>query len=377
MKKTKILGLALAAAMVLGSTSAAMAAEPDSQGYSFNKVYQLTGGMTETAKSPAETFSFVSTDSTPVDGEANLYAVADTSYNDHSDPEKPKNLEDLKETQNQIPDGVKHVNIGTVSYAFGEAKNEGNFKSVAITVPDASEYKSVGFYYYKFTEKQGDTAGVTYNSDTNIVRVAVTNEGTTNNLKIGGVELLNADLKSKKENVVNYYASGRLKLIKAVTGNMGDKNREFNVKVTFNADGKKIKAPININTNQTELNNQTEVTPVEGGSSSMSVELKVKNGTVIEFSNIPAGVTYQVIETHADGYETPKYRVNNQENSTENGVEGNVTGGAETSITITNQKEEKIDTGVFTSNLPYIIILAGAAAGLALFFAGKKRRVEE
>ena len=62
--KKRVLVLALAAMMVLGNVNVVMAEGAGNQGqtYFFQKVYQLTGGITDTAKSPAEEFTFESTD---------------------------------------------------------------------------------------------------------------------------------------------------------------------------------------------------------------------------------------------------------------------------------------------------------------------------
>ena len=107
----------------------------------------------------------------------------------------------------------------------------------------------------------------------------------------------------------------------------------------------------------------------------------MKDGTTVVFSNIPKGVTYQVKETQADGYHTPKY------NGTESagGKSGTITdtaAGAGTvgmtqSVEIENKRETTIDTGIFLSDLPYVFVLAGIAAAALLFFAGKKRRDRE
>lgn len=379
--KRKLLGLMMAAVMVFGSAGAVLADDADTQGetYYFQKVYQLTGGNTDTAKSPAEEFTFESKDAEAQAGKANLYAVSGTSYNDTNTPDVITELESLPgENSGEIPESVKAISIGSVSYAAGDAKDIGNFKNVAITVPKASNYKSVGYYYYKFTEKAGNTAGVTYSGDINVVRVAVVNEN--EQLKIGDVRLFNENATAKKDNVINSYSSGRLKVVKSVTGNMGDQNKEFEVTITFNAGDKKIKAPINIATNHAELNNPTVLNPTEGGSSELQISIKVKNGTSVEFSNLPAGVTYQVIETQAAGYEKPVYRLNGTDVTDPNGagVSGTVTGGAEPNITIVNRKDTQIDTGIFTtSNLPYALVLAGVAVAAVWFFAGKKRRTEE
>ena len=49
----------------------------------------------------------------------------------------------------------------------------------------------------------------------------------------------------------------------------------------------------------------------------------------------------------------------------------------EQTVTITNNKGITIDTGIFVSNLPYLLALAGIAAAALLFFAGKKRHSGE
>lgn len=65
--------------------------------------------------------------------------------------------------------------------------------AVAVT---AGSYQSVGYYYYEFREKAGNTAGVTYAADTYAVRVAVVNDdASAGALKIDNVKLyrVNAD----------------------------------------------------------------------------------------------------------------------------------------------------------------------------------------
>ena len=49
--------------------------------------------------------------------------------------------------------------------------------------------------------------------------------------------------------------------------------------------------------------------------------------------------------------------------------------GESASIVITNHRDQIVDTGVFTSNLPYFIILIAAAGGLVIFLASRKHRV--
>lgn len=388
-----VYGVALAAVLVLGNAKTARAEDGGAaQGYSFNKVYQLDGDSAEGAKSPAETFMFESADTTPRENQATLYAVSCTEYNSAAKLDQITKLGELPAGQaDSIPAAAKAVTIGSATYAEGDlsktadALSESVTRPVAVTVTAAS-YQSVGYYYYQFREKAGNTVGVAYAADTYAVRVAVVNDDTpAGALKIDSVKLyrVNPDgsLGEKAENVTNEYAAGKLSVTKKVTGNMGDKNKEFTVEVTFTApDGKEIHAPIAISTSAGITGNPTEA-EINSAKTGATASIKVKDGTTVVFSNIPKGVAYQVTEIQAEGYHAPKY------NGTESagGKNGTITDtaagtgtvGMVQSVEIENRKETTIDTGIFLSNLPYVLVLAGIAAAALLFFAGKKRRDRE
>lgn len=255
--------------------------------------------------------------------------------------------------------------------------------AVAVT---ADSYQSVGYYYYEFREKAGNTAGVTYAADTCAVRVAVVNDdASAGALKIDNVKLyrVNADgsLGQKAENVTNVYAAGSLSVTKTVTGNMGDRNREFDVTVTFTAPaGTEIHAPIAISTSADITGNPTEAV-INAAKTGATASVKVKDGTTVVFSNIPKGVAYQVTETQAEGYQMPKYNgaesAGGKNGTITDTAAGTGTVGMAQSVEIENKRETTIDTGIFLSNLPYVLVLAGIAAAALLFFAGKKRRDRE
>ncbi len=386
-----VYGVALVAVLVLGNAKIARAEEGGATtGYSFNKVYQLDGDSAEGAKSPAETFRFESADTTPQENQATLYAVSCTKYNSAANLDQITKLGELPAGQaDSIPDAAKAITIGSVTYAEGNLSKTTDAASAPVTQPvavavTADSYQSVGYYYYEFREKAGNTAGVTYAADTCAVRVTVVNDD-SGALKIDSVRLykVNADgsLGDKAENVTNEYAAGSLSISKTVTGNMGDRNKEFDVTVSFTApDGTEIHAPIAISTSAGITGNPTEAV-IDAAKTGATASVKVKDGTTVVFSNIPKGVTYQVKETQADGYHTPKY------NGTESagGKSGTITdtaAGAGTvgmtqSVEIENKRETTIDTGIFLSDLPYVFVLAGIAAAALLFFAGKKRRDRE
>lgn len=388
-----VYGVALAAVLVLGNAKTARAedggATPD---YSFNKVYQLDGDSAEGAKSPAETFMFESADTTPLVNQATLYAVSCTKYNSAAELDQITKLGDLPAGQaDSIPAAAKAVTIGSAMYAEGDLSKTADAASAPVTQPvavtvTAASYQSVGCYYYEFREKAGNTAGVTYAADTYAIRVAVVNDdASAGALKIGNVKLysVNEDgsLGQKAENVTNEYAAGSLSVKKTVTGNMGDRNKEFTVKVTFTAPaGTEIHAPIAISTSAGITGNPTEA-EINSAKTGATASVKVKDGTTIVFSNIPKGVVYQVKETQAEGYQTPKYNGaesdGGQTGTITDAAGGTGTLGMTQSVTIENRKETTIDTGIFLSNLPYVLVLAGIAAAAPLFLAGKKRRDRE
>lgn len=386
-----VYGVALAAVLVLGNAKTARAEEGGATtGYSFNKVYQLDGDSAEGAKSPAETFVFESAETTPQENQATLYAVSCTKYNSAANLDQITKLGELPAGQaDSIPDAAKAITIGSAAYAEGNLAKTTDAASAPVTQPvavavTADSYQSMGYYYYEFREKAGNTAGVTYAADTCAVRVAVVNDD-SGALKIDSVRLykVNADgsLGDKAENVTNVYAAGSLSVTKTVSGNMGDRNREFDVTVTFTAPaGTEIHAPIVISTSAGITGNPTEAV-INAAKTGATASVKVKDGTTVVFSNIPKGVAYQVTETQAEGYQTPKYNgaesVGGKNGTITDTAAGTGTVGMAQSVEIENKRETTIDTGIFLSNLPYVLVLAGIAAAALLFFAGKKRRDRE
>lgn len=375
MNRKKILTFLLAIVMAFGSNlgnlKTVKADEPQTQGtaYTFIKQYSLKAGDSTTAENPAETFLFGINGSSEEGsvGKAILRKVQKTKYNDES--HQMLDVETM-EKKDEIPESIKKISIGSVSFDEGSVKTEGIQKEVTITVPDASQYPSTGYYFYKFKEVQGDTAGVTYNDEEYFVRVAV-HYNNENKLEIANVKLFNGDASGLKvTGLQNSYSAGRLMVQKVVTGNMSNRNDEFNVTVTFTApQGKKIKLPIEA---KSEENSVGDV-QWEGDEQHKTATFKVKAGTKTMFTNIPEGVTYKVEEQKASGYDDPVYKTNSKENENS----GTITGGTADEVIIRNNKSTQIDTGVFMTNLPYLLVLAAAVVGFILFFLNKRHHMDE
>ena len=137
---------------------------------------------------------------------------------------------------------------------------------------------------------------------------------------------------------------------KNVTGNLGDKNKEFDFTVTFAApQGKDWTPAIGLPEGATMV-----------ADNPMSYTFKLKHDAMATFGNLPAGVTYTVIEAPVEGYTT-----------TSTGENGVIIAGLN-EVTFTNEKKGEIDTGVTTENLPYVLLIGFVVlAGAALFIKRK------
>ena len=357
MKKGRILGVLLAAAMAFGGVTGAVGTRSvkadGSSNYKFDKQYLLKAGDSETAESPAETFSFGK------NGKAELYKVQNTKFHTLNDKE-------ISDTSDVMEKGIPQtITIGNASFEEGQATIQGTKKEVTITSVDATKYPSAGYYFYKFQETAGDSAGVTYNTDPYYIRVAVAYNSDTKALEINNVTMFNNEWKKVSE-IDNFYSAGKLTVQKIVTGNMANSDDTFNVTVRFTPkEGKKLKSKIAGRIIDNNLGNVT----ITDGEDEQTATFKVKAGTTVVFTNIPEGVSYEVEETQANGYDAPAYKVNTKEGNT-----GTIVGGKTDEAIITNNKGIQIDTGVFMNNLPYLLVLIFAAACGVGFVVSKKRR---
>ena len=148
---------------------------------------------------------------------------------------------------------------------------------------------------------------------------------------------------------------------KTVTGNMGDRNKEFEFTASLYADADKTKL---ISFPEPE-SDETYYT-VENG----VAKFKLKHGeTGLTFGNIPLGAYVVITETAVDGYETTNDNGDGTVATLEKVIQP-------ATVTFTNDKEVTIDTGIALDSMPFIVLLVGIAAiGLILF--APKRKIEE
>ncbi|MCI6706975.1 MAG: DUF5979 domain-containing protein [Eisenbergiella massiliensis] len=331
----KFLSMMLALVLVLSMSTIAFANEGEETTYedmstvTLTKEYKLTNPGTT---SPAETFAFS--------------ALTCTNVTDAADSVTTANA--------PVP------TIGSVSYTAGEAGGVNARKGITISLPT---YTSVGIYTYTFTETDGGTAGVTYRSEPITLVVTVIEQG--GKVRVAAVHTEGA-CGAKSGVFNNEYSAGSLSVKKTVTGIMGDQQKEFTVKVTFTAP-----AGDTVRGNITYVDGNETKSIAGGWTDSKEVEITLKHDETVTFTNIPYGVTYNVVEDDYTGvnggYDEASYNFDDNNKKIDSASE---------SVTITNNKGGNIDTGINMDSMPYILMLAVVFMGLFVFFS-KKRKMRE
>lgn len=324
----KLICVLLALVFVLSLGTMAFAADyTDMPTVTLTKEYKLTNAGTT---SPEETFTFSTLTCTEVKDAAAGVTTANAP----------------------VP------TIGSIAYTAGDAGSANATKTATITLP---RYTSVGVYTYTFTENDGGTAGVTYRSAP--IKLVVTVVEQNGKVRVAAVHTENED-GQKSGSFDNTYSAGSLAVTKNVTGIMGDKEKEFTVKVTFTAPtGDTVREAI------TYVDGTETKTIAAGWTGSQAVDITLKHGETVTFTNIPYGVTYTVVENSytSEGYDAADYTFSDADKTINSNSD---------TVTITNNKGGNVDTGIGLDSLPYIMILVLAAAGLIVFFS-KKRMARE
>lgn len=325
----KILSIMFAIILALSMGTVALADEgkyDDMSTVTITKDYILTNPGTI---SPAETFTF---------------SVENDSVTDAAEGVTKENM--------------PTPTIGSISYESGAAGSENKKGFATIELP---KYTSVGIYTYLFQENDGKTAGVTY-YDQKIKLVVTVLQDENGLIRVAAVHT-ETEGGAKADTFPNEYSAGSLKIAKKVTGNLGDRAKYFKVTVTLNGDGEKI------------YEKSYEVTGGSYAQNPKTIEIEkptdfyLKHDDTITIENLPYGVTYTVAEADykTEGYdaeivfEDPDKMMNN----------------ASETVTITNNKNQDIDTGILLDNVPYVLLLACVFGGMSVFFAKRRGSREE
>ena len=240
-----------------------------------------------------------------------------------------------------------------------------NSKTKQFTI-DLPVYDSVGVYEYTIKEVDAGTAGVDYDATEYKLTVNVANNADYSGFVCYPVF---ANGTGKVDHITNTYTSGDLTIAKEVTGNMGDRQQDFTFTVTLQNPAGKTKNPESLEVTTEGLgtdevsSNPATIVPGE------ATEFTLKHGQSITIANLPKGMTYTVVETAVENYETTIDGVP----STDRTASGEIANADVTVEYVNDYDNGTIDTGITTDNLPYIVLMGIVVlAGVAMI---AKRRM--
>lgn len=164
-------------------------------------------------------------------------------------------------------------------------------------------------------------------------------------------------------------ASANLTVTKTVTGKLGDTNKAFTFTIT-KADG----TSANITDANVEISeaDSAKVEWLRNG------KFTLKDGASITFKNLPSG-EYKILEEDYTGekYETSWQIGTDGEVQEKNSTATVTIGTTEQTVHFTNHRTLEPDLGVLLDTLPYIVILAVVAGGVALLMLRKRRKNDD
>lgn len=238
-----------------------------------------------------------------------------------------------------VPEGSTSISLKAIARpdVIGEGQTEATCPKTK-TTPDGTVYTFDGWY-----TNQDCTEGSKFDFDENIIK-----EDTTFYAKY-------------------VPASANLTVSKTVTGKLGDTNKAFTFTIT-----KADSTAANITDTNIEIS-EADRAKVEWKGNG---QFTLKDGASIIFKNLPSG-QYKVVE---DNYSGEKYETSYVVDSgtPENRREASVTIGTDAkTIAFTNNCTLQPDLGVLLDTLPYIVILAVVAGGVALLMLRKHRKEDD
>ncbi|HEM6402262.1 QVPTGV class sortase B protein-sorting domain-containing protein [Streptococcus suis] len=226
-------------------------------------------------------------------------------------------------------------------------------------------YPKPGVYRYLVTETSGNTPGVTYSTKKYVVDVYVLSEGDTIKPKyiVSRQEGGEAKEPIKFDNALK---TTSLTVKKSVTGNAGDKNKEFGFTITLKADdhyknGSKIFAKVNDKTG----------TSTDKELSMGANQFTLKDGESLSIDKLPIGITYKVEENKLEDYKVSAELTENNQAKTYNFTE-QISDETPDTIVVTNNKNINTPTGVAMAIAPYAVMTLVGIGGVLYFVKNKK-----
>lgn len=289
-----------------------------------------------------------------------------------------------------VTQGAPAASIGDISFSNSDSKGNLTDRKYAIEKQmkiTFGAFPHAGQYEYTVTE-QSDTYtpstdgkdSVAYSNDSYTLLVNVAN-GSNDNLYVQSVTAKKENVKQDKILFTNTYTkTTSLTISKITTGDLADKTKDFDFKITF------MKAGTDDTGTFTGKIGDETVTCQTG----VAQDFKLHDNEKLVFENIPAGTHYKVEEVGAlDGY-TPSVSVVENGTQTVNGKTENgngtgvtsepdgkehcLAGEGENKVEFTNTYREVALTGVIMNNLPFLLLIGVGVCALGLLAFSKKRR---
>ena len=290
-----------------------------------------------------------------------------------------------------------------VSYATADKTSSANatetIKKGFVIDFNSVEWAAPGVYRYKLVEVNGGLGGITYSDATYYIDVFVQYDAAGEDLEIANIVVStgttysadgdgfdngtkvdatpDGDSAAKFANTVAAYD---VTVTKSVTGNQGNKNKEFSFNVTLTglvAGG---------TYHYTDATGDHTFTATNGTHTLSDV--KLKDGQSITFVDLPYAATYDVTETatSAEGYKTTAAVSGTDTTVTTNTANGQGAGGqvvdnnsgdnpgltGNATVTFTNNKQGTIPTGVLLTIAPFAALMLVGLAGVVIVLKKKK-----
>ena len=264
---------------------------------------------------------------------------------------QPSTVPAFTATYSNLPDGVSipsnegsficepvsgYNNPEDLMLSFGTPTVSGSVMTVPFVFPDG--YSEIGEYRYSIRQNTGTIMGV------------AGSDGTGEGKKIG---------------FENIYRTGILNVTNTVEGNIGDRDKDFAITVTFSIpEESSIESPITYSVPGVDGPQTIAVDTWQpsGSNRTTSVTIHLKSGQSATFSNVPAGVSYTVSPTQEEGYK-----------QTVSPGPGTITAGSDVSAGVTNKMDGSLNAGIVYRTTGTIIVFAAAVIGLLALLLGKRR----
>lgn len=280
------------------------------------------------------------------------------------------------------------------------------------TLEELKVPEGIGTFVYKITEKPGTTPTTVYDVDkatlgdlymvvsvTHKLKDETSKEIVPNDyeysvalrryngtVSASNVEVVSAGKKVSNTNAfTNTYGAGNsvndVTLSKTVHGSFGDLSKTFDFMVKFekpaSAANVTYGAIVATKSDRSIIIKQGEtVISAEGNADAVNLEygkeytVTMKHNQNVEFSNLPANVTYTMTEDGSVAGKLGDYTVTGEKTDGTMGSEN-------AAVEIVNTHEGTPDMGVILDNAPYIAMLAIVAIGGVALMLNKRRRDEE